>query len=252
LPNSVGFSPTVGRQRRRADRADPRNRHQALRLGILAGDRRDLRVVRRDLVIEVAQLLEQSVERGTKAHAQPVVALLEDLRQATHHRRTPQRDRHAVFQQQPADLINLRDAPRHRQTAHAMDRQHVLLLHRLHRHEPHARALRRLGDRLGISRIVLVGLHERLDALRSDQPHRVPEGAKQTRPVVGTAARLHRDRAGRQLSREWAHLLAAQLLAEHHPPLRVHTSHVNAILGEVDAHQRDDPLFALLAHWSAL
>ena len=67
----------------------------------------------------------------------------------------------------------------------------------LHRHEAHGRALRRLADRFGIRRIVLLPLDERLHVSRRDQPHLVPELADLAGPVMRSGARLHRDNAAR-------------------------------------------------------
>src|SRR4028118_952532 len=63
-------------------------------------------------------------------------------------------------------------------------------------HKAHGRALSRLADRLGISGIVLLALHERLHVSRRDQPDRMPERADLAGPMMGTAAGLHGDRAG--------------------------------------------------------
>jgi len=60
----------------------------------------------------------------------------------------------------------------------------------------HGRALGRLADRLGISGIVLLALHERLDVSRWDQPDHMPERADLARPMMGAAAGLHGHRAG--------------------------------------------------------
>jgi hypothetical protein len=127
-------------------------------LGVALGDLLDLLdllVIVGDPLIEMAQLLGQPAELGAKAFAQPIVSVLQDLRQAPLERRTALRDLNAVFQQQAADLVDLRRAPLHRQAAHAVDGLDVLLLDRLDRHEAHVRALGGLADGLGIGRIVL-------------------------------------------------------------------------------------------------
>lgn len=66
----------------------------------------------------------------------------------------------------------------------------------------HSIALRSLADRLGISHVVLLSLHERLHVRRRDQLHIVTEPPNLTRPMMRAAARLHSDRATGQLSEE--------------------------------------------------
>ncbi len=57
-----------------------------------------------------------------------------------------------------------------------------LLLFVLHRREAHARPLRRLADRLGVGRVVLLPLDERLDVGRRDQPRPVCPSRASSRP----------------------------------------------------------------------
>jgi len=66
--------------------------------------------------------------------------------------------REAALQQEGADLIDDTGALPHQPLAHAMQRLQVELIGRLGRDEPHRRSLHRLGDRLGITEIVLLSL----------------------------------------------------------------------------------------------
>ena len=78
-----------------------------------------------------------------------------------------------------------------------MQHQPALLLGRFDLYETHGWPLHRLGDRLGVGRIVLVALDVGLHVLR---PSTVP-GAKLrqfTRPIMGRGAGLHADQARRQ------------------------------------------------------
>ena len=129
-----------------------------------------------------------------------------------------------------------------------MDGLDVLLLDRLDGDEAHIRPLCGLTDRLGISRVVLVGLHERFDELRRDQAYLVPVAAKPSRPLVRTPAGLHRHRTGRQIGNKFAQTRPAQLLAQHLPPVAINAEQVEAALGQINTQHPDEYLFALLAH----
>ena len=67
----------------------------------------------------------------------------------------------------------------------------------LERDEAHARARRRLLDRLGVRGIVLVPLDERFDVARRQQPYRVTELLDRAPPIVRRSAGLHRQHAPR-------------------------------------------------------
>ena len=219
--------------------ADAGDRHQVACLAVAVGDGIDLRVIVGHAFVEVTQLLGKAVQLGAEAWAQAVVSILQDLRQAPLHGRAPLRDLDAVLQQQAANLVDLRGTPIHGQAAHAMDGLDVLLRDRLDGDEAHVRALCGLADRLGIGRVVLVRLHERLDELRRDQAYLVPIGAEQPRPVVRAPARLHRDRAGRQIGNEFAQTRPGQLLAQHLPPVAIDAKQVEAALGQIDTQHLD-------------
>src|SRR6202020_1870575 len=72
-----------------------------------------------------------------------------------------------------------------------------LLLFMLYRNKPHARPLRRLADCFGISRVVLLSLHERLDIRWRYEPDRVTQFTDLSSPIVGPATRLQRYQAPR-------------------------------------------------------
>jgi hypothetical protein len=72
-----------------------------------------------------------------------------------------------------------------------------LLLFALRRNEPHVRPRCCLTDRLSISRIVLLALHERLHLYRRDKLHLVPRASDLSCPVMRAFACLHCDKATR-------------------------------------------------------
>jgi len=89
-----------------------------------------------------------------------------------------------------------------------------LLLFALHRHEPHARALRRFADRLGIDRIVLLPLHKRLYIRGRDQPNFVTKLGELTGPVMRSTTCLQPYRATRLGREEIQQLSSADSLGE--------------------------------------
>ena len=72
----------------------------------------------------------------------------------------------AILGQMAADGVDQLGPLAHQKIARPEHQTAGLLLLALDRHEPHRRPLRRLADRLGIGRIVLLPLHERLDVGR--------------------------------------------------------------------------------------
>src|SRR5271166_794480 len=98
-----------------------------------------------------------------------------------------------------------------------------LLLSRLDRHEAHCRPAHRLAQRFRVRRIVLAALEVRLDQLRRDQLHRMPERLQQPRTMVACTAGFDRDHRRRKLLEECEHLLAPQLLAQNRPLGSVHS-----------------------------
>ena len=98
--------------------------------------------------------------------------------------------------QQAAYLVGLGTACVDEALARRMQRQHGLLLGQLHWHEAHVRPGNGLADRLGIERVVLVGLDVGLDELWRHHLHTVPECAELGSSEVRPAAGLDADQAG--------------------------------------------------------
>jgi hypothetical protein len=73
----------------------------------------------------------------------------------------------------------------------AMKRLNVLLLDAFDSDDSHRRPACRFYDAFGIVAVVLVGLYERDDELRTDQLHGDAFGEQLTRPVMGRRTRLH-------------------------------------------------------------
>jgi hypothetical protein len=103
----------------------------------------------------------------------------------------------------------------------------------LDRDKPHGRTSCRFADRLGIRRIILLPLHEGLHVGRSDQPHRMPEVADLTPPVVTAGARLHRNGARRKRRKEWQQLLTAKFLPKQDRSLLIRPMKLERMLSEI-------------------
>src|SRR5712671_1254821 len=106
---------------------------------------------------------------------------------------------------------------------YADQHQGRLLLSRLYRHEAHRRPAHRFAKRFRIRRIVLAALDVRLDELRRDQLHRMPERLQQPRTMVAGTAGFDRDHRRRKLLEECEHLLASQLLPQNRLLRGVHS-----------------------------
>ena len=105
----------------------------------------------------------------------------------------------------------------------------------LERHEMHARPLHRLGDCLGVDIVVLVALHEGPHILRRHQPHIVPLPGQDPAKIMGAAARLHPDPAGRQGRRQNDESPPGHAATKHGPALGVLADEVEHRLAEIDA-----------------
>jgi hypothetical protein len=125
------------------------------------------------------------------------------------------------------------------QFAHAVHCLHVLLLHRLHGHEVHRRPASGLDDGLRIIAVVLVGLHERRDVLRTDQPHLDTHRLEASVPVVRRATRLHRYHARPQGAHRLQETLARYLGAMQGAAASVRTVKLKHALGQVNAQNVD-------------
>ena len=127
----------------------------------------------------------------------------------------------AVLGQVPAQGVDaLRPLP-HQQVAGPEHNSVRLLCLVLHRHKAHPRPLRRFADRLSIRHIILLPLDKGLHVSGWDQPHRVAQLAKLSRPVVRPATSLQRHKTARLPREKLEHLGPHQALAEHHPAGRI-------------------------------
>ncbi len=135
---------------------------------------------------EVTQFFHLALEAGTKQHSKAIPGIFQDCHQARLNLGAALGDDEAVFCEEATDLVDLGGALFDGLTTHAVNGLEILLLDALDGDEAHGGPLRRLGDRFGIRRAILVGLDERLDELRADQLHLVATSLEGARTVVST------------------------------------------------------------------
>ena len=223
----------------RHHRAVPRHRLQPLHR--LVGPRvlAQLRVEEADVLVELAELAVTLRELLTEEITQPVLRVLHHLGQAPAQLPQPLRHHDPILRQQAPHLVAQRRAFPHPRLAQPMQRLHILLLHRLHSHKAHVRALHRLGDRARIVVIVLVPSYVRLHVLRGNQPHLVTQLPQPPRPVVRARARLHPHHARRHVREVRQHLPSPQHLALDLLAARVAPHHVKHVLCQVQTYRRN-------------
>lgn len=100
--------------------------------------------------------------------------------------------------------------------------------------EAHRWPLRRLDDRLRIRCVVLMPLDERFDIARGNQFRLMAKPGHLARPVVGTAARLHRHDTCRMTRHEPTKLQARQLLAEYNRSISCRPVQLKGVLCQID------------------
>src|SRR5580692_622221 len=112
-----------------------------------------------------------------------------------------------------------------------------LLLFILYRNKPHARPSRRLADCFGISCVVLLSLHERLDIRWRYEPDRVTQFTDLSSPIVGPATRLQRYQAPRLGRQEINQFRPGDLLSEHRLPRRASTMRLENMLRDIQTNR---------------
>ncbi len=126
-----------------------------------------------DMRIDLLELLVTIRQQGTEEIAQPVVGVLQQLRQPLAQHTHPVCQGDAIFCQEAADLVAQRRSLRYTRLAQPMQCLRVLLLDDLDSDKTHIGPACRLGDGPRIVVVVLVTPHIGLDVLRRDQPNRM-------------------------------------------------------------------------------
>ena len=138
-----------------------------------------------------------------------------------------------IFSEVTPDRVNELGSLPHQQITGPKHQTRRLLLFALHRHKPHARALRRFADRLGIDRVVLLPLHKRLYIGGRDQPNFMAKLGELTGPVMRSTTCLQRYRATRLGCEEIQQLSAADPLAEYPSTPLIRSVSVKNMLGDI-------------------
>ncbi len=159
----------------RRQRPDAGNAHQPLASLVAGGQGLDLGRQIVDTGIEMPPVTAQALDHADHSSRQRIVRLRQDLRQRPAQSLRTLTDRNAALQQERPDLIDHACALTHQAAARPVQRLQVELLDGLGRHEPHRRTLHRLGNRLGVTEIVLLAFQIRLHIKRRHQPRLVAE-----------------------------------------------------------------------------
>jgi hypothetical protein len=128
-----------------------------------------------DPAFRVAQLVNQTLKNAPGQGGNPRILQVGQHGGQLRDRAGALRRHDAEFGQVGAQRVDQLGLLADQGLAHPVDRQGALLLLGLDRHEPQARPLHRLADRLGVGPVVLLALDVGLDVLRRHQAHRVAE-----------------------------------------------------------------------------
>lgn len=119
---------------------------------------------------------------------------------------------------------------------------HVELLLRLEGHEAHRRTCGGLGDRFGITVVVLLRLHVGADILGRHQSDGMSLRGQQPPKVMGAAAGLHRDDTSGQLGRRADDRLTPCATTQNHRTGWVEANQATAVFAEIDTQHGDRTL----------
>ena len=143
------------------------------------------------------------------------------------------------------------------QLPNAKDHRRALNLLALHRNEAHCWTHRCFTDRLGVCRVILLPLDERLDVGQRDQSHIMAKLADLTPQKMSAATGFHRDNAKWQLLEKFQNLSSPQFLTQNCPPCAFSPIDLKYILRQIESdrdnllHDRSpfvDPCRPTLAH----
>ena len=147
------------------DRADPGYFQQALAALVFGQLLRQLPFDGLDLLIQILDVLAQTVKECDQAGRQFGFVLGQQGRQPVDDRR-PFGQTDAELQQESLYLVGGGGFIPHQRFAHPMGGRDRLLRVVARTHEAHVRPTRRFADGLGIGKVVLVALHEGFHELR--------------------------------------------------------------------------------------
>src|SRR5260370_42706918 len=138
----------------------------------------------------------------------------------------------------PSESVHERVSLPNHQGVRQKDQESRGVLSPLHRPKAHRWPGGRLGDRFGVSGVLLLATHKRLDVNRWNEPHVVPETADRPSPLVRRRARFHRHDGARLLSQEAEQLCPRHLLAQYRTAVLRRGTSLEDSLCQVDPDDR--------------
>ncbi len=127
-----------------------------------------------------------------------------------------------------------------------MERLHVELFFRLQLDEAHGWTGGRLGDRLGVSIIILLSFDVGPHIFWRHQSNDVTLRRQCAAHLMGTAACFHRDRASRQLKEEGDHRLSPHPPPDDNLASRIKAGETATVLAKINPQHRK-PIYTLFS-----
>jgi hypothetical protein len=127
-----------------------------------------------------------------------------------------------------------------------MNRLQIKLIVGFYRDEAHRRASDGFGDRLGIVEVILLAFQVRFDKLWRDQSNVMAMLLESTCKVLTAWARLHTDKALRQVRNKLRQLTTIELVAREWPACLVARNKMKRGLAQIDTNGLDRHIARLL------
>ena len=145
----------------------------------------------------------------------------------------------AALQQKGADLIDDAGALADQSLAHPAQRLQVELFGGLGRHELHRRPLHSLGDRLGVTKVVLLALGIRPNIFRRHQPGVMAKAVQLAAEMMRADAGFHADQARRHIGKSSFNLATRPFLPQDDRAALVEADDMERVLADIDADDGD-------------
>ncbi len=136
-------------------------------------------------------------------------------------------------------MINDAGALTDQSLADPVQRLQVELLDGLRRHELHRRSLHSLGDRLGVTKVVLLAFRIGPNIFRRHQPGVMAKAIQLAAEMMRADAGLHADQAGRHVCKPSFNLTARPFLPRDDRAALVEADDMERVLADIDADDGD-------------
>src|SRR5579863_2555486 len=233
------------------DRADAGYAHQPLATGILARDGFDFVRQTLDPLVEPAPIASQIFNHANDTRRQDFWWRGQDTRQLGAQETLSLPYRNAALQQEGADLIDDAGALADQPLPYPVQRLQVELIGGLGRHEFHRWSLHRLGDCLGIAKVILLSLRIGPNILRRHQAGIVTKAIELAAEMMRADAGFHADEARRYVGKARFHLTTRPLLPQHDGTTLIVADNMKRVLADIDTDHGDCAL-ELLGHGALL